>query len=406
MQIESMTEKRIAFILFGHDATTIALAKHFTDRGCRVDVYVECFRSSLGYCEATDIQQEKLKGVMGKIVCPDSTVMRDYCPKVNFYYVRLVSPMVNHPFLGKVSNMINSVIERYICRKINKEKYGCVILVGRHNADHFIYYHKYLRTKVLTCLHEICNHQNPDFKNASPLLQYLFKNNKQIIVHSNNVLADALKYREASERNVHKLNLGPTETWAYLQDLPSASAILPTGFESDFVLQIGGIDRYKGLDTLLATIKSINQRNGNTIKFVIAGYGSDPYLPELQSLGNVHVINKFLSQTEFALLVRLCRCIICPYHCMSQSGVPLAALVLKKPLIVSKLYGFEEVVKHGENGIMCPSSDVNAFADAITTMFDDTKYSRLRSNISQYEENHPEVSWGEIVKTYFALINS
>lgn len=394
---------KIAFITFGHWASTIALAKHLTDSKCDVDIYIECFRKRLNNVEATDIQQENLRGIIGKVEKSDSVVMRDYCPLVVFYYLRLISPMVYHAFLSKISNYVNSLIIKYICGKLNKKKYDCVILVGRYQADHLIYYHKNLNCKVYTCLHEVCDHQNPDYENVTPLLKYLFQKEKHIVVHSNNCKDFLLKYKQSEKRNIKKINLGLSETWNYIQTLEGKS-ILPDKFRNNYVLLIGGIDKYKGLDTLLKTIEILNAKKKEEIKYVIAGNGSDSCLRKLSTFSNVYIINRFLSNTEFAYLVRNCRCTICPYHSMSQSGVPLASYTLGKPLIASRLDGFEEYVEDKKDGFLCNKDNFYEFADAICKVYAEDVYSFLCSNVICYEKKHNALSWDAIVKAYFELI--
>lgn len=394
-------KRKIAFITFGHWGSTIPLAKQFCNEGFDVDYYIECFNNRVENLEATDTQVYAFKGIEGSI--PDTYLgsLKDYNPNVSYKYLRLVSPLANHSCLSYISRVINFLLIYYLSYRLNSRAYEYVILVGRHTASHFEFYHRFLKGQILTCLHEVCDRYRPNFKKPSTLLRYLFTNEKRIIVHSKNTLNDLIKFPQCNKELVYNINFGLFETWKYCAKDKSFEK--PIG--KDYILFIGGIDDYKGLDVLCQTICLLREQANDT-QFVIAGRGFVNCLDEMKSIPGVTIINRFLSNTEFATLIYNSRAIICPYKRMSQSGIPQSAFVFSKPVIVSDLDGFREVVIDDVTGMICHAKDAASFAKAINNIYLKDTYDNLVDNLNHFDVLFPEMSWLKIMQNYLSVLSA
>ena len=393
-------DKKIAFITFGHWGSTIPLAKHFCNKGFCVDYYIECFRNSVENLEATDTNVYKFVGFEGAIPNTHLGSLKEYCEDINYRFLRLVSPLVNHPYLSYITRVINCILIFFMSWRLNKRKYDYVILVGRHTATHFVYYHKFINTTILTCLHEVCDRDTPDYNRPNFLLKYLFRKRKKIVVHSQNTLNKILKYPNCNSNTIYKINFGLFETWRYCSRTQELEALLG----DDYILFIGGIDDYKGLDVLCKTIKLLRSKGSNT-EFVIAGRGHATCMDELSKITGVTIINRFLTNKEFATLVYHSHAVICPYKRMSQSGIPQSVFVFTKPVIASDLKGFEEIVKDTVSGIICKSEDIASFADAIISIYKLETYKTLKTNLFHFEDIFPEMNWENITQNYIDILN-
>ena len=395
-------KKRIAFITFGHWGSTIPLAKKLSEKGYAVDYYIETFGKVINSIEATDIHHVRTLGLLGKIDSNSIGCLKKYCKDVCFKYLRLVPPMVLHKYLGYISFLFNGLLIFVISLLFRMRKYDSIILVGRYTASHFIWYHRFLKSRIYTCMHEVCNHMNPDFRNPPHVLAYLFRKHHPIILHSDNCLNDIKKYLNCEDVNLHRINFGLFETWSYI---PNDTTIQNT-VGKDYILFIGGIDKYKGIDVLYRTIQLLRNKRRN-YKLVIAGRGSVPELNEIKSLDNVLVIGKFLTNEEFANLIRYSRVVICPYTTMSQSGIPQSAYVMGKPVITSSLPGFDGIVIDKITGLICETGDHMSFADAIESIFTDKLlYESLCVNLKNVSEFIPSYDWDYISNQYIHLIEN
>lgn len=391
--------KKIAIIAFGHWGSTIPLAKHLTSYNYEVHYYIEQCSTSFSELESTDIKVTNVKWGLNKIKSENLGYLNTYCPSVQFWAIRIFKPLISLRYLSVLSNLINKILIWLICIKLHHNNYDAMILVGKYDLDHFIYYHKYMKCPIITCLHEVCHHMSPNFEKPSKLLNYLFKNKKKIIVHSDNCFKDISNYKDVSINSVNKICFGLFEAWGLHQDDPQ----LAEQIGSNYALFIGGIDKYKGIGVLTSAIKQLREKGFN-YNFVIGGRGKDDCLSDLSELDGVYIINRFLTNAEFVTLLKHSRFVICPYLTMSQSGIPQSALVFGKPIVSSNLEGFKEVVKNKVNGLVFTSQNESELAEAIIRMYDDEVLHRLQNNIDADCNNIPDMNWGNISKQYIRIL--
>ena len=127
-----------------------------------------------------------------------------------------------------------------------------------------------------------------------------------------------------------------------------------------YILFFGYLHPYKGLDTLLASIKLISQNDNVGIKFVIAGSGYCKELNEFMNQKQCIVINRHISNYELVGLVKNAEFVVCPYKSASQSGIIMTSFLFGRPIIASNVGAFSEVITDGVNGILVePNSPVH-----------------------------------------------
>lgn len=120
---------------------------------------------------------------------------------------------------------------------------------------------------------------------------------------------------------------------------------------------LGTINDYKGIDLIVDVWKNETISKNNDIHLIIAGKGYHEKLVELNDMGNVSLLNRFLLEEEFLALLKLTDFVLLPYKKISQSGILLSAINEKKRVIVSDVGGLKDPFKFGEIGYVL--SDLN-----------------------------------------------
>ena len=137
---------------------------------------------------------------------------------------------------------------------------------------------------------------------------------------------------------------------------------------NDAAIVIGTAGRLapvKGLDTFLRAARLILDRQPGA-RFVIAGDGPlDADLKALASQLRIDDACLFLgARADVSDVIAAMDIFVLP---SLNEGVPMAvleAMTLAKPVVVSKVGGLPEVIRHGESGILVPPGTDGAFASA------------------------------------------
>jgi glycosyltransferase involved in cell wall biosynthesis len=196
------------------------------------------------------------------------------------------------------------------------------------------------------------------------------------------------------------IKFGLQETFMHYD--PADCGIPP---KRDFILYIGMIRPYKGVDFLIEAIKRSEKLSG--IDFIIGGR-NDMGL-DTTMLPNVSIIDRFLSEYEINYLVKRSKAVILPYKGASQSGIPGISFFHRKPVIFSDVRGLDEYLYDGYNGVSFRSGDKDSLEKAILRICDPEIYDSLLRNIKMnpYME---DLSWktlaGQYVEVYERLVKN
>lgn len=159
----------------------------------------------------------------------------------------------------------------------------------------------------------------------------------------------------------------------------------------------GRINKYKGLENLLIAFASLRKKIPS-LKLSIIGSGDCSiyrnYIEENSDAIEVH--NRWIEETEVALLLKNVDIVILPYNEATQSGVIPLAYSLGKPVIATNVGGLAEQVN--ENiGILIEPNNINAIEDAITNLYENPSIiKKLGENAWIYANT--ELSWDKSAK--------
>lgn len=391
--------RRIAVITQGFSGSTFPLEKRLVQRNVCVDHY------QIVYQQVNDLESFPLKFKSrryGMIDVIESAAKEIYSfmnsERFSLKLINLPRPLVSIPVLRSIIRLLVYLILKKLCKTMNEKDYDEILFIGLYNDRNFPVILKSVKTKKIVALHEVCNHANPNYDTPSLLLTILCRDNIPIIVFSENSYNNILKYGMFSRENVYLMRFGLFEGYLLYKDDDTMN--LP----EEFILYIGSISAYKGLDVLY---DAVCKRNDWPCKFVVAGNGSLESVNKMKKDSRFVVINRFLKNNEFAELIRKCKFVVCPYKSMSQSGIPQSVYVYDKPMIVSDLDGFKEIVDSDE-GVMFESGNVNSLYDLINSMLtNEIKCEIARERIRRkFDNENSFYSWNCIADEYVRLFNS
>ena len=104
----------------------------------------------------------------------------------------------------------------------------------------------------------------------------------------------------------------------------------------------------------------------------VAGRGKlDARTARLAEHPRVRVDNRWIPESELALIFASCDLVVAPYVEASQSGVVAAAYGMGLPVVVTPVGGLREQVISGETGVIADETTPQALADAIERLTTD-----------------------------------
>ena len=138
------------------------------------------------------------------------------------------------------------------------------------------------------------------------------------------------------------------------------------------VLFFGRILEYKGLHYLLEAMRLVNERVKN-VSLVIAGQGDDisQYPDLLSGAPYLDIRYRFIPRDEVEQLFVESDVLALPYIEASQSGPLMIAMSFALPVIATDVGDMASVVNSAEMGLVVPSKDAPALADAICKVVGD-----------------------------------
>jgi glycosyltransferase involved in cell wall biosynthesis len=173
----------------------------------------------------------------------------------------------------------------------------------------------------------------------------------------------------------------------------------------DYILYVGRIDRYKGLDTLLKTIKEL-RANGINLRCILVGKDYD-YRHELERQASKLKINDAVEIREHVPqsdLLNLYSSALITVLLSDSEGFPLClveSLAMGTPFIGTPVGAIPELVETTNGGMLVPQNDPAILVEKIRNLLNDKqKWSDMSRNGKNSVSNF---SWKYIAKTYYEI---
>jgi glycosyltransferase involved in cell wall biosynthesis len=128
----------------------------------------------------------------------------------------------------------------------------------------------------------------------------------------------------------------------------------------------------------------------------------EPAVARLAGAEGVVAELRYLSAGEFAGALLRAACVVLPYDAIDQSGVLLAALALGRPVVVTDVGGFRELVETHGAGLVVPPADPVALAAALVRVLGDPAL-RVRFGAAALAAADGPLSWAHVAERHEAL---
>jgi glycosyltransferase involved in cell wall biosynthesis len=147
---------------------------------------------------------------------------------------------------------------------------------------------------------------------------------------------------------------------------------LPVTYEP-YVLFFGRLERYKGIDTLLAAWLQNETYFAQQERFnlVLAGPGRLSAIWNVDLPAGVILRNRLIEDAEALDLFRRCSLVILPYVKATQSALVAAAYYFRKPVMVTYNGALPEYVEEGSTGFVVQPDHPPSLARALRTALAD-----------------------------------
>ncbi len=182
-------------------------------------------------------------------------------------------------------------------------------------------------------------------------------------------------------------------------------ARIKLGIELDqkLIVFFGFIRKYKGLDTLLKSMKILKDKN-HKIKLLIAGEfyeDKKKYNELIDKLGikdSLILHTNFIVDGDIKYYICSADCVVQPYRKATQSGVTPLAYHFERPMIVTNVGGLPDLVPDKKAGLIAEPNE-NDIAEKIIEFF------QLGENyfLPHLREEKQKYSWNNLVQAVIYL---
>lgn len=174
---------------------------------------------------------------------------------------------------------------------------------------------------------------------------------------------------------------------------------IPVG--SRVVLCFGLIEPRKGIHTLLSAASEFLRQVPEALLVIVGKPLMDiaPLQQQLTELGlqaRVRLVPQYVSFAQMAGYFTAARVLVLPYENGWNSGVLASAFGFGKPVIATRVGGFDEVVTDESTGLLVPPKDPAVLAQAIVRLLcDEVLYARMVANV---QAAAGDISWEAIAR--------
>lgn len=143
------------------------------------------------------------------------------------------------------------------------------------------------------------------------------------------------------------------------------------------VLWQGILRPYKGVEFLLRAWQQVNQTTPDA-RLAIVGTGDEQLLQEVRKLvaelglsASVDLALRFVSVSELEDVHMAADILVYPYAEATTSGALLTGIGYGKAIIASRLPAFEQILHHGDDGLLVSYGDTNQLANELCMLIAD-----------------------------------
>jgi glycosyltransferase involved in cell wall biosynthesis len=168
-----------------------------------------------------------------------------------------------------------------------------------------------------------------------------------------------------------RVHVIPHGAFAHLAHQPDELPLPPElrAVEGPVVLCFGVVREYKGVDVLMEAMRDVQDA-----ELWVVGRALGVSMERLRRLappGRVRFVERYVSDAELPAFFRRADLLVLPHRNVDVSGVLFVGLAFAKPMLLSNVGGFRELVEEHGAGRLVPPSDPDALGAAIDALLAD-----------------------------------
>ena len=172
----------------------------------------------------------------------------------------------------------------------------------------------------------------------------------------------------------------------------------------EFMLTLGRLHHYKGLDVLLDAIKRLCREGGEVPKLVIAGDGKEMQNLQRQAqelgISDKVIFAEAVFGEQKHWLLRNCKFFLQPSRAEGMPLTVLEAMAYGKAVIGTNIEGIAQLITNNENGILVEPEDGVSLSQAIADLCTNRNIGRMEAGAKQ---TALQMTWPIIAAKYLAL---
>lgn len=245
---------------------------------------------------------------------------------------------------------------------------------------------------------------NSKFKNLifRTIEKHFAKSTDALVTINEEDYQSALKFKA---KKVYKINGIGVDLTKYKvnEDLDKIKFRKSLGLkEEDFVIvSIGELNENKNTLRMLDVVKKLNNPN---IKYVICGQGplKEKYEEKIQKYNLQDRVKMLGFRKDIPDILTIADLYIMPSYREGLSKSMMEAMCYGLPVVASKIRGNIDLLGNNEGGLLCNPTDNEAFANAITLLYEDKKMASKfgKRNLKEVKKYDIEVVLKQMEKIY------
>ena len=257
------------------------------------------------------------------------------------------------------------------------------------------------RPKLLFICHNVQPHEQGSLSRLllPSVLKSVLGRGDGFIVHSQADRAIFQSYLPEAQ-----IIVTPLPTYAALGGKDSVPLPVDLPTDRPLLLFCGLVRPYKGLDILLEAMALLKQPTHLLVVGEFWQGSLATYQAQIKRLGLtdcVTVINGYVPDELLAASIDRTNVVVLPYRSATQSAIVQTAFGRGKPVITTNVGGLAEAVEDGRTGLIVPSEDPPALAEAIEHYFSEN----LEVSFSEHiREENGRFSWAHLRNGLQSLI--
>jgi len=178
------------------------------------------------------------------------------------------------------------------------------------------------------------------------------------------------------------------------------------GLRGPVLLFFGFVRPYKRLGLLVRALSQVRRVRPDCRLLIVGEFWGDTWgqiarlIEDLRLSRAVHVVNRYVTSARVAEYFHACDLLVLPYDSVTGSGALQVAYAMGRPVVATRVGGFNEVVRDGVDGILVPPGDANVLAEGILRALDPGTYPRLLRGAGTARKRF---EWDRMVETIEAL---